>query len=215
MLQTQVNYWDLVEKSRHNRVSEAQGFENLDIARKNLAEVGRHNVVSEGLTQTQLNELRRHNEATENLTGQQIAVQRQQIEVQKGQLALGFANLHLDQNRLEETKRTNLANEAIRRTQASASMQQAIASGMQASAAQANANTNRINALNAVRQTDIDNANTKYANRTARMNAITNEKNATLREAELVNAQKQTNIREAEVLPKYMNVFTNLIPALR
>lgn len=211
MLQTQVNYWDLVEKARHNRVTETQGFETLNISRQDLAERHRHNVVSEGQLNTQMNEQMRHNIATENLTGQQIDVQRQSLANQKKQIELGFANLALDQSRLVETRRSNRANESIKSAQVNVSRMQASASQAQAAAAQANANTSRIQALNAVNQTAINDRNTRYANRTARLNAITNEKNATLRELELVNKQRETNIHETNAITNMFSSFSNVI----
>lgn len=212
MLQTQVNYWDLVEKARHNRVTETQGFESIDVSRQDLAERHRHNVMSEGQLNVQLNEQARHNVATENLTGQQIDIQRQTLANQMRQIELGFANLALDQSRLRETQRSNRANESIRSAQVDVSRMQASASQAQAAAAQANANTSRIQALNAVSQTAINDRNTRYANKTARLNAITNEKNATLREMELVNAQRETNIHETNAIT---NMFSNLSNFIR
>lgn len=94
MLATQVQYWDLVERGRHNRQTEVQAqnelaesqrhnivsestnwFNARESARHNRAqeqETTRHNVAQESIGFATLNESARHNRAQENLTSQQI-----------------------------------------------------------------------------------------------------------------------------------------------
>lgn len=58
MLQTQVNYWDLQEKIRHNQMTEEQ-------AKKELAETNRANQVREFQNEMSILETKLHNRATE------------------------------------------------------------------------------------------------------------------------------------------------------
>lgn len=75
-----------------------------------LQEQARHNQVYES-------ETNRHNLATEQLQAMQIAVEQQKVNVQQGQLQLGYAQL-------QETTRHNKAYEGIQASQVSLGMSQ-------------------------------------------------------------------------------------------
>lgn len=60
MLATQVQYWDLQERKRHNVATEGQ-------AQQELAESRRHNIEVEGANWFSVREAQRHNQATESL----------------------------------------------------------------------------------------------------------------------------------------------------
>lgn len=102
MLATQVQYWDLVERGRHNRQTETQ-------AQNELAESQRHNIVSENTNWFTAQEGARHNRAQEQETNRHNVAQE----------GLGFATLNesarhnrvqedLTSQQIKETKRHNL-----------------------------------------------------------------------------------------------------------
>lgn len=83
----QVRYWDLQEKKRNNRATEAENYrshvaQETETSTHNraqealgmmqLAEASRHNLASEGISRDSLNESRRHNRATENMSYAQL-----------------------------------------------------------------------------------------------------------------------------------------------
>lgn len=104
MLQTQVNYWTLMENQRHNLESERLGFSTLE-------ETKRHNLATEQLGFQTLQETGRHNVATENL---------------------GFANLDETKRHNLVGEQLGFGNLDVARVQASASLTQAGAAMKQA-----------------------------------------------------------------------------------
>lgn len=201
MLQAQVNYWNLVETKRHNLATEDLGVKTLEYQYSDLAERHRHNITEEGTRISELNEATRHNKASEAIGWETLSeTKRHNVATEN----LGMANLN-------ETVRHNTTTEGIGMEQnrinwERAKMENSV-NWANIGVAQANANTNRLNAVQNARKISYDNLNTQYSNRTARLNAYSNEKNATLRQLELVNKQRETNIKEAELPAKYLSII--------
>lgn len=74
MLAVQVQYWDLQERKRHNKVAERQNDRSLNLQESNLEETRRHNVATETLGFSTLEETRRHNVATEQIQEQSNSI---------------------------------------------------------------------------------------------------------------------------------------------
>lgn len=158
MLATQIQYWQNVEISRHNRATE-------DTANRDLAERARHNVLTERLGYFNYAETAKHNRATER--------------IQRDNVRLGYQNL-------SEAIRSHKASEAINWANARSKQQEVGVKAM---------------------QVGYENANTQYANRTNRMNAYTNEANATIRHLEYLQDKRANDIREAQIPAQYLNLI--------
>lgn len=70
MLAVQVQYWDMRERMRHNKVAERQTDRSLYLQEESLEETKRHNVATETFNYSNLAEVQRHNLATESLSEQ-------------------------------------------------------------------------------------------------------------------------------------------------
>lgn len=162
MLQTQVNYWNLVETQRHNLASE-------DYYNRSLSETNRHNLVTEAQNQTSLNEQARHNTTTEYLTYQanNENVRHNQVMEAQGWSVITETNRHNvateNENKRhnvqmenetvrhnttteKETTRHNLAAESIDYTNSQTNRYNAETNRMNAYTNQRNAKTNAYNA---------------------------------------------------------------------
>lgn len=108
MLATQVQYWDLVERGRHNRATEEQ-------ARYELAENQRHNIVSENTNWFLAQETARHNKAGEDELSRH----------NRAQESLGFATLSEStrHNKVQETIATSQFAESKRHNLRSENLQ--------------------------------------------------------------------------------------------
>lgn len=182
MLQAQVNYWTLVENARHNRETEDISRANIGLGYEQLR-----------FSYANLDENKRHNRATEELGFQTLAETSRHNLVTERQ---GDSKIWLQTQELSETIRSHRANENI-------NMQNV-------QVAQANANSNRLQALNAAQKTEYDNANTQYKNRTDRINAYTNQRNSYVNEMNAYTNQRNANTKEAELPSKYLGIL-NLI----
>lgn len=185
MLQAQVNYWNLVEQKRHNQATEKLGFDTLEYQYADLHERTRHNQVSEQLGFETLHETVRHNMVSES---QQWYSLNEQARHNRATESLGIANLNevirhnvVTEGYQGEANRINWANVGV---------------------AQANANTNRLNALENARKIGYDNENAQYRNRTDRIRTTIEQQNADIRRLELINKKRETNIHEFEATTK-------------
>lgn len=107
MLATQVQYWDLVERGRHNRATEDQ-------AKYELAESQRHNIVSEQTNWFLANESARHNRATEaEATRHNVAQESLGFATLKETARHNVAQERLGQSQLSETRRHNQRTESL------------------------------------------------------------------------------------------------------
>lgn len=121
MLQAQVNYWNLVENSKHNRATEAQAV-------KELEETTRHNLATEKSQAKQaLASLRQAAAATKNANTN--------LFIARYNKDLGYKNLAV-----------NRQNAASNAKQAQAALKNAESNALQASAAWKNALTNAYSA---------------------------------------------------------------------
>lgn len=143
MLQTQVNYWTLMENRRHNLASEGENqrhnVRTEDLGFDTLVETRRHNVVSEDLGFRTLDETRRHNVQTESIGWGNLA---ETTRHNKATEDIGWADIGIKRQNAEtnafsaqEMQRHNIMSENIGQLQAAASQQQAAASSQQAAAA--------------------------------------------------------------------------------
>lgn len=176
MTSNQINYWNYVENSRHNRAVEIETHRSnvtneRETNRSNLAresETSRHNLADEQIrtraneitseyNNRYLSELSRHNQATEGLEQQRIysgyegyaASERNAQRAASAQ----YAGVNLGYAQLAETQRLNnlVTSETRRTNRANESIRnkQASAQMSQADSSQTNAATNRLNALTA------------------------------------------------------------------
>jgi hypothetical protein len=190
MLQTQVNYWTLVENRRHNLVTEGQEQQNIAYRNRSLDETVRHNQVTETLGFQTLQEQTRHNVATEDIDRTRNEIQAGQLRVAQQQVALGYANLALGQAQLSETVRSHKANEAIGWGNVQVS--------------QANANTNRMQALTAVSRMENDYEISKANVRINQQNADTDYRNSIINERNSVIRSREANVKEFDAVT---NIF--------
>lgn len=111
MLQTQVNYWTLVENKRHNLQTEDLGFRTLnesirhnqqteELGWAGLSENKRHNLATEQVASGTLGENVRHNLATENLGQQNIYVAQAQAAAAMVGAQASMKNAVTNENKL-------------------------------------------------------------------------------------------------------------------
>lgn len=203
MLQTQVNYWNLVETQRHNLASEDYYNRSLsettrhnlaseDYYNRNLGETTRHNLVTEKQNQTSLNEQARHNTTTEYLTyqAQNETARHNQVMEGQGWAVITETNRHNVASE-NETVRHNIRveNEATRHntaTEAETTRHNLASEGID----YANSQTNRYNA------------------ETNRMNAYTNQRNAS---TNAYNAAIQADYTSGMIDIGMKNASTNVL----
>lgn len=155
MLQTQVNYWNLVETQRHNLASE-------DYYNRSLSETNRHNLMTEAQNQSSLNEQARHNTTTEYLTyqAQNENVRHNQIMEAQGWSVISETNRHNVATENENNRHNvRMENETVRH----------------------NTTTENETTRHNLASENIDYINSqtnRYNAETNRMNAYTNQRNA-------------------------------------
>lgn len=112
MTRNQVLYQEFKEQARHNRVSEAQGWETLAISSRSQAETARHNVVNEQISQSTLAEQIRHNQVNEALSQYQNETNRIVAETGVRQVAVNERNASVN----ERNALQNELNSSVSRT---------------------------------------------------------------------------------------------------
>lgn len=185
MLQTQVNYWNLVETERHNKESERLGFETLE-------------------------ETKRHNLKTEELTGRQIDLGFANLELGYSQLAeqqrhsmvteaQGATSLNLGYMNAYETARAHRASEGIQ------AQQNAIALANLGELERHNKSVESTNSFNAV--VGSQNASTNQGNLGQRRYEFNNSYQQ--RQQEINIAQQNANIAQQNANTNATNAKTN------
>lgn len=174
MLATQVQYWTLQENKRHNIMSEQLGSQQN-------TEMIRHNLKAERQQDTSLQQ-----------EAQRISISRDTL---KENIRHNKANESITKWLNSETQRHNLATEAVGRTNALASLQQA-------QAARKNAEINQQNAYTMQRNASINMLNAQ----TNRLNSQTQSKLADIAD---YNAYTQRLVGNANV--NLMNTNANAV----
>jgi hypothetical protein len=97
MLQTQVAWWTLQENKRHNVVSESQNKQDLLRKERELRNTINYNMKQVEYWQNQLAELTRHNKVTESLSAGELKTKQDQARasLQNAQASLGQARAAL------------------------------------------------------------------------------------------------------------------------
>lgn len=114
MTANQINYWNLQETGRHNRVTEAETerhnrrTEDIDLAK--LSETTRHNMATEDISNRTLSETTRHNLAQESYNVNNLAeTQRHNVATE----SIGQYDVNIKQQQVEEQERHNTVAEAL------------------------------------------------------------------------------------------------------
>nr|AVX53410.1 putative ORF1 [Marmot picobirnavirus] len=144
MTTTQIQYRNMLETQRHNRVTEHQALKeraltvsqlketvrshkaNEGLTARSITETERSNKAKESLTATQLAEMKRHNIAGEKLTRSDIKEKKRHNKAsEKETKRSNKANESIEKSKVSETGRHNRASEAIGKQQADAASKQA------------------------------------------------------------------------------------------
>lgn len=175
MLAVQVQYWNMVENARHNRVQEAIDQEKNRLGWANL-----------DYSYASLDETKRHNVATEELQSRSLDIQAFDATTRRQQVAENVRhNLVSEaqgQQIITETHRHNVAQEGIGYSQVAVGWANVEVANRQARVAEVNANTQRLNAQTQARNAEINAFNAD----TSRMNYYETQK---------VNNMKETSLK--------------------
>lgn len=230
MLQTTVNYLNVLESKRHNLVTEKQTDVDLaikrgelEVHRGQLAETSRHNQVTESQGWATILETNRHNLVTEGIQAYDAGTRRIQTDINRfeadthrfaaySSAGIGWANVAINQGQLEVAQR-RINNDFV------SAMSNYQNSYSQASSAAANAATREAelshqifydtNMLNINQQ----NADTNLMNaETNRMNAETNQFNASVNAYNAETNRKKQKIEAGSALSREIREWFKVVP---